>query len=613
MRKRLVTLGLVVALVACGSGTAAAASEILWSNSFQTVPDSQSANSLAFASVDGLLGGRFAPFAGVPVVGPRGVAIDPVRGRIYWANGVTPTSGQPQVAWSSLDGGSGGIVELRNGATFDDPIALAIDPVGRRLYWSNFDSNTLAWAGLDTADGGQVTVPPGAFVQEPFGVTVDPVGRRLYWSNFSDGEHPISYADLDDPDGGSVAVPPGAIGQPHALAFDQVSRRLYWSNPTSIGFVNVDQPTDRGTLTAPPGATIFFPWGLAIDPMDRRLYWANVDSLSFMDLDAATPTGGTLAIPASAPVQVPAYLLMLLAPHPVAPPAISGGAQTGATLSCSQGGWAGESLATFPYRAPQAFQFAWSRDGVDLAHGASTLTADAPGDYRCTVTGFNTLGLSTRQTSAVQTVVAAPPGGGTGSGTGTGTGGGTGTGTGGGTGSGTGSGTGAGTNTGTGTGGTGAGGGTDTGSGPGGVPDRTPPVLSRVRLSPARFRVGKARTAVAARRVVVRGTLLRFVSSEAGRLSIAIERAKPGRKVKRHGRSSCRAVRKAVRRGRCTVSVRVATLTRAIKPGSGSVAFSGRVGAKALAPGVYALTLTARDAAGNASKPVRLAFTILKG
>jgi len=197
----------------------------------------------------------------------------------------------------------------------------------------------------------------------------------------------------------------------------------------------------------------------------------------------------------------------------------------------------------------------------------------------------------------VQTVVAAPPGG-----TGTGTGGGTG------------AGGGTGTNTGTGMGGgAGTGGGTGTGTGPGGVPDRTPPVLSGVKLSPARFRVGRARTAVAARRVVVRGALLRFVSSEAGRLSLAIERVRPGRKVTRHGRSACRAVRKAVKRGRCTVSVRVSALTRAITAGSGSVAFSGRVGVRALAPGVYTLTLTARDAASNTSKPVRLAFTILKG
>jgi hypothetical protein len=41
-------------------------------------------------------------------------------------------------------------------------------------------------------------------------------------------------------------------------------------------------------------------------------------------------------------------------------------------------------------------------------------------------------------------------------------------------------------------------------------------------------------------------------------------------------------------------------------------AFSGRIGRAALKPGHYRLTLTATDAARNASKPKRLAFTILR-
>jgi len=153
------------------------------------------------------------------------------------------------------------------------------------------------------------------------------------------------------------------------------------------------------------------------------------------------------------------------------------------------------------------------------------------------------------------------------------------------------------------------------GGGPG--PDRTPPVLRSVSLTHKRFRVAKARTAIAAaakrKPAVPRGTVLRLRSSEAGRLTLLIERARPGQKV-RHGRAVvCKAVRRKPRRGACTAYARTATLTRTIKAGRGSVALSGRIGARALAPGAYRLTLTARDKAGNVSKAVRISFTILRG
>jgi hypothetical protein len=123
--------------------------------------------------------------------------------------------------------------------------------------------------------------------------------------------------------------------------------------------------------------------------------------------------------------------------------------------------------------------------------------------------------------------------------------------------------------------------------GAGGAPlDTTAPVLSRVSLSRARFRVAKATTARAAR--AQGGTVLRFSCSEAGTLSIRIEPARPGQKASR-----------------------AATLTRSIKVGPGSVALSGRIGAKPMKPGSYRVKLTARDAAGNRSKTTARTFTIL--
>jgi hypothetical protein len=65
-------------------------------------------------------------------------------------------------------------------------------------------------------------------------------------------------------------------------------------------------------------------------------------------------------------------------------------------------------VGAFLYRAPRSFDYAWSRDGAPVAGAAtSSLTASAPGAYRCQVTATNQAGSAT-QTSAPHSVAAAP-------------------------------------------------------------------------------------------------------------------------------------------------------------------------------------------------------------
>ncbi len=71
-----------------------------------------------------------------------------------------------------------------------------------------------------------------------------------------------------------------------------------------------------------------------------------------------------------------------------------------ATLSCSQGSWAGDLLESFLYRAPQRISFQWLRNERPIP-GATTssLVATEVGDYTCRATASNAAG-STAQDSA---------------------------------------------------------------------------------------------------------------------------------------------------------------------------------------------------------------------
>jgi hypothetical protein len=139
--------------------------------------------------------------------------------------------------------------------------------------------------------------------------------------------------------------------------------------------------------------------------------------------------------------------------------------------------------------------------------------------------------------------------------------------------------------------------------------DVVAPVLTSVSLSHTRFAVGPKSTAlVAAKRRTPRGTVFRFGLSEAAKVRIAIQRALPGR---RSGKRCIKPTRELRRARRCTRFAGLGTLLRNAHAGANRVAFTGRLGKRALRRGQYRAVLVATDAAGNRSKAVRRAFRIV--
>jgi hypothetical protein len=145
---------------------------------------------------------------------------------------------------------------------------------------------------------------------------------------------------------------------------------------------------------------------------------------------------------------------------------------------------------------------------------------------------------------------------------------------------------------------------------PGGGPprDTTPPALT-ASLTNRRFRVGRGTTAFSARkRRAPIGTTFLYTLSEAARVTITLEQARPGL---RRGRRCVE--RKRHQRGRkCTRFVRVGQLVRASPRGRSRVPFNGRIRRSALALGSYRAVLRAADAAGNESKERMLNFEVVR-
>ncbi len=139
--------------------------------------------------------------------------------------------------------------------------------------------------------------------------------------------------------------------------------------------------------------------------------------------------------------------------------------------------------------------------------------------------------------------------------------------------------------------------------------DRTPPVLSRLRIVPSTFRKGSKLPKLAAKEPPTGGSI-RFALTEAARVRLGFDRVRLGRRV---GGRCLRPTFERRNRKRCTRYANVRTAVFVVgRPGSNRVRFHGRLThKKSLAPGRYRLTARATDGVGNRSRPARKRFRLL--
>jgi DNA-binding beta-propeller fold protein YncE len=325
------------------------AGHIYWSN-YGVIAGAGTGTSIGVANLDGS-GAHVLPIAGVPVMGPHGVAVDTQADRLYWTNH-SDDSGASWIGAANLDGSGASFVNTGN-ATLDGPRGLALDRGAGRLYYANWLGNRISYAALDGSGGADI--PTGAAtVENPEGVAVSPAQNRLFYGNFTMTGNPpgetISWVGLDGSGGADLPTGGATRVQPHGIAIDPGAGRVYWAN------------FDAGVMS-----------------------WAALDGSSGGDLqtDGATKDGPNLPV-------------LLERPNPEGAPAIEGGAKPGSTIHCARGNWGADLAASLLYRAPSSYSYTWERNGIRLPDTSPSLKTHSIGDFRCTVTASNHAGSAAR-------------------------------------------------------------------------------------------------------------------------------------------------------------------------------------------------------------------------
>ena len=217
---------------------------------------------------DSALGIHRAPTAGGPVetlvvepLHPVGLALDLSANQMYWAQ---RTGG---IRRANLDGSNvQTIVPLAAG---QGPRGVALDPIAGKIYWACDPAKVIQRADLS---GGNVetlyTASPSA---ELLGVKLDLAGGKMYWVDAALAT--ISRANLDGSDV-EVIVSAG-IYTPYYLEIDSQAGHLYW---TDYYLANIR----RSNLDGSDAVVLVDTWpanpvGIALDPAGGKLYWSLID------------------------------------------------------------------------------------------------------------------------------------------------------------------------------------------------------------------------------------------------------------------------------------------------------------------------------------------------
>lgn len=150
-------------------------------------------------------------------------------------------------------------------AGLDSPDGLACDWLGRKLYWTDSETNRIEVANLN---GSSRKVLFWMDLDQPRAIALNPSERYMYWTDW--GEEPrIERAGMDGTN--RKVIVSADIYWPNGLTIDLVEQKLYWAD-AKLSFIhraNLDG-TARETVVE---GTLTHPFALTLS--EGTLYWTD--------------------------------------------------------------------------------------------------------------------------------------------------------------------------------------------------------------------------------------------------------------------------------------------------------------------------------------------------
>ncbi len=214
---------------------------------------------------------------------PRGLALDLTAGKMYWSDTDTDTR-TVSIHRADLDGDNAETLLSGLGSVW----GIAFDPVDRMIYFCGYGcvssrcfGSIYRWR-IDGSGDPEHIVTSNQGLNRPIAVAVDTVGRKLYWVDTA--YHVVQRSDLD---GANMETLLGT-GSPEGITLDLLAGKMYWTGRDEIRCANLDGSDPQLLLgVSQLGDAV----GIAVDPAGGRLYWTDkaFDSISRADLVGRDP------------------------------------------------------------------------------------------------------------------------------------------------------------------------------------------------------------------------------------------------------------------------------------------------------------------------------------
>ncbi|XP_076445601.1 prolow-density lipoprotein receptor-related protein 1-like [Babylonia areolata] len=198
---------------------------------------------------------------------------------VYWSD-ITFTSSS--ISRKPLNSSSAQVVnsilcEVLHSTTVRNPDGLAVDWVGRNLYWCDKTTDTIE-VSLLNGDNRLVLLREG--LQEPRGLEAFPQKGLLFYTDWGDTPH-IGSLSMDGSERKTIIQ--DNLAWPNALTIDYVTATIFWAdgNLDYIGMAGIDGSRRRTVI----GLGFLVPHVFAMTTFENRLYWTDWEKDSIMYAD----------------------------------------------------------------------------------------------------------------------------------------------------------------------------------------------------------------------------------------------------------------------------------------------------------------------------------------
>ena len=217
---------------------------------------------------------------------PTGIALDILRGKMYWAD-----RGTYKIQRANLELGAGEttrtVEDLVTGLR--DPTGIALDILRGKMYWTDRGTDKIRRANLDGSDAEDLIT---TVLRTPEGIAI--AGGKMYWADR--GTHKIQRANLELRAGETTRTVEDLVTglyDPRDIALDLSGGKIYWVDRSedTIKRTNLELGVGETTRTVETLVTgLDDPVSIALD-----LGGTDIDSLTFYVEENTTEIGRLLA------------------------------------------------------------------------------------------------------------------------------------------------------------------------------------------------------------------------------------------------------------------------------------------------------------------------------